>query len=109
MSIKRYDIHAMASANVDIWTEQEESNAGEWVKADDVAKLEKANAALTDKLSDYQQDMAVLAGENEVLVKRWAKMKDLFQISVDLYTDDDDIDVSMAQQAIDEMNKLEKA
>ena len=35
---------------------------------DDVAKLEKANAALTDKLSDYQQGMAVLAGENEALV-----------------------------------------
>lgn len=40
-----------------------------------IKTLEKANAQLTDKLSDYQQDMAVLAGENEALVKRWAELE----------------------------------
>ena len=31
-------------------------------------EMEEANSDLTDKLSDYQQDMAVLVGENEALV-----------------------------------------
>ena len=39
-----------------------------------VDKLEKENAALTDKLSDYQQDMAVLAGENAALIVNMDEM-----------------------------------
>lgn len=40
----------------------------------DKERLEKSNAALSDKLSDYQQDMAVLAGENEVLIANMDEM-----------------------------------
>ena len=40
-----------------------------------LANQEKESAALKEQLSDYQQDMAVLAGENEALVKRWEELE----------------------------------
>ena len=71
-------------------------------------KYSKQAQKAFDKADAIQDHCDYMNDANAELIKRWTKLKDLFQISVDLYTDDDDIDVSMAQQAIDEMNKLEK-
>jgi len=37
----------------------------------------------------------------------WESLKDLLYLTIDNYGDDEDIDTSVAEQILDEMNKLE--
>ena len=37
----------------------------------------------------------------------WGSLKDLLYLTIDNYGDDEDIDTSVAEQILDEMNKLE--
>ena len=55
-----------------------------------------------------------LEAENEALRKsveelreRWGKLKDVFQVTIDNYEDDESIDLSFARGVLDEMGRLE--
>lgn len=42
------------------------------------------------------------------LQSNWASLRDRLQLTIDLYGDDEDIDTSVAEQVLDEMNVIER-
>ena len=62
------------------------------------------------KMDDFMRGVDKLEAENKNLNKiksNWESLKDLLYLTIDNYGDDEDIDTSVAEQILDEMNKLE--
>ena len=82
------------------------------------AKLKKENENLSASIKgmasgkvNLDKDYQDLEGLYGRLEKRWNTLKETFQLTIELYENDEDLDsanVSMSRQAIDEMNKLEQ-
>lgn len=46
--------------------------------------------------------------EVEKLKQRWDSLKDIFQLTIDNYEDNEDLDLSFARAVLKDMEKLEK-
>ena len=107
-----------------------------WKEADYMDKLEAENKALRDRLVEsvrlvgyvreerraaeeslkmFQQQAKGRIEENKALKKaeqvlrdRWDALKDIFQLTIDHYEDDEDIDLYFARTVLKDMDRLEE-
>ena len=74
-------------------------------------ELNLENVRLRSLVEATETDLFEQKKKRRRLERRWDTLKRVFQLTIDLYEDDEDLDsdnVSMSRQALDEMNKLEK-
>jgi len=49
-----------------------------------------------------------LKSQIKILKTNWSKLRDMLQLTVELYADDDDIDSSVAEAVLDQMDVIER-
>ena len=60
---------------------------------------------ITEDYMIEQQEISDMACELLELRRNWASLRDLLQSTVDRHSDDDDIDTTVAEEVIDEMDR----
>lgn len=78
---------------------------------DDLLMQDSTTARLKSLVEATETDLFDQKKKRRRLERRWDTLRRVFQLTIDLYEDDEDLDsanVSMSRQALDEMNKLEQ-